>query len=379
MLFPYTYVTHSMEKMQDYLDFIFFEVWCQARDDLDYDIEMLFVGNDDLRIMISELYTSELQGANFFLTGLQQIFEDFKQLSDRQIDQLKNMCRANNDIESACSGRDDVVPVTYADINLISEDLSNHLQAFYKNLYSQSFLSLQSIQSRIGEIDSHYRDFMTTNIQGKCPFCGIHDIKGIYHTKREAYDHFLPKGQYPFNTINFHNLVPACHECNSSYKLVADPLSHSKNPLASQKGMRRKALYPFTTAQYTIELAITLNVNDWTALTPDEIEIDAGHAAMGEEIDTWLDIYDIEERYKAKCCSESDGKGWIREVVDESQNYGQTPLQFLNGKLKTADNQPWVDANFLKKPFLEACRNQGVFGSLPNNKRKQYQNTQPGS
>ena len=30
MLFPYAYVPHSMEKMQEFIDLIFFEVWCKA-------------------------------------------------------------------------------------------------------------------------------------------------------------------------------------------------------------------------------------------------------------------------------------------------------------------------------------------------------------
>jgi len=30
MLFAYTYVPHAMEKMQEFIDFIFFEVWCKA-------------------------------------------------------------------------------------------------------------------------------------------------------------------------------------------------------------------------------------------------------------------------------------------------------------------------------------------------------------
>ena len=360
MLFSYTYVPHSMETMQAYLDFIFFEVWCQAQG-REYDIEILFTNNDVLRTMIIELHTSEVQGADFFLTGMQQIFEDFKQLTDVQIEQLRCMYQANNDIEGVCSGRDDVVPVTYEDINSISGDLSDHLKVFYKNLYSQSFLSLKSIRDRIGEIDNHYHDFMTTNNQGKCPFCGIIDIKGIYHTKREAYDHFLPKDKYPFNTLNFHNLAPACNECNSSYKLAHDPLFHSKNPVASNSGRRRKAFYPYSTCRYEIELQITLNVIDWNELTPDEIKIDVGPAVLREEIETWLDVYGIDERYEAKCCAENDGKGWIREIVDESQNYNQTSQQYLEGKLKTAANQPWVDTNFLKKPFLEACKSKGVF------------------
>ncbi len=31
MLFSYTYVPHKMEKMQAFIDFIFYEVWCKAR------------------------------------------------------------------------------------------------------------------------------------------------------------------------------------------------------------------------------------------------------------------------------------------------------------------------------------------------------------
>ena len=31
MLFSYIYVPHKMEKMQAFIDFIFYEVWCKAR------------------------------------------------------------------------------------------------------------------------------------------------------------------------------------------------------------------------------------------------------------------------------------------------------------------------------------------------------------
>jgi len=48
-------------------------------------------------------------------------------------------------------------------------------------------------------------------------------------------------------------------------------------------------------------------------------------------------------------------------VIDESGNYGQSPDEYLQGKLVTAEHQPWVDANFLKKPFLEACNDKGLF------------------
>lgn len=43
--------------------------------------------------------------------------------------------------------------------------------------------------------------------------CQPCDINGVHHTKREAYDHYRPKPLYPFNSVNFRNLAPACHEC----------------------------------------------------------------------------------------------------------------------------------------------------------------------
>jgi len=360
MLFSYTYVPHSMETMQGYIDYIFHNVWCTARGN-DYDIEALFAGNNELRELIAELHTSEKKGADFFLTGLQQIFEDFKHLSNAQLNQLKQWFHSNNNIEQACAGDPAVTPATYAVVAGLSGALSAHLRAFFKNLYSQSFLSLKSIKDRIGEIDNHYHSFMETNKQGKCPFCGIQDVKGIYHSKREAYDHFLPKDKYPFNSINFHNLVPTCHECNSSYKLSIDPLFNTTSPLLSNAGRQRKAFYPYSNNPHNIELEISLIASDWTHITPDDIQLNIGPNAIKEEIDTWLDVYGIDERYKAKCCGENDGKAWIVQILDEWKEDGRNPVDFLSTLERLAKRQPYCDDNFLKKPFLEACKNRGLF------------------
>jgi hypothetical protein len=79
---------------------------------------------------------------------------------------------------------------------------------------------------------------VTTNTAGKCPFCGIGNIKSPHHTKREAHNHYLPKALYPFNSINVRNLAPTCHECNSTYKL-------SKDPAHNDAKRRRKAFNPY--------------------------------------------------------------------------------------------------------------------------------------
>ena len=203
---------------------------------------------------------------------------------------------------------------------------------------------------------------MSKNTTGKCPFCGIADVKGIYHSKREAYDHFLPKAIYPFNSINFQNLAPACHECNSSYKLSRDPLYHAKNPLSQNAGNRRKAFYPYQSKGYAIKFEISLNCLDWTNIQPADITFETGPDELREELDTWLDVYGIEERYQAKCSADNDGKYWIEQVWDECRNYEKTPEQIIESRAKLAISRPFADVNFLRSPFLQACYHSGLFG-----------------
>lgn len=360
MLFSYAYIPHSMEIMQVYIDFIFYEVWCEAKGK-DYNIDILFADLPELKEIVTELHTSEYIGANFFLTGLQQVFEDFKTLADGDITQIKKWYESNNCIEQLCDNDPTVTPATYKIIAASYPDLSKHLYKFFKNLYSNDFLSLKSIKGRIGHIDEHYKYFIKENSKGKCPFCGIQDIKGLYHTKREAYDHYLPKSIYPFVSINFRNLAPACHECNSTYKLTKNPAYEPKSPTENNGGARRKAFYPYASNEHTIQLSIEVKTTDWTHLQPDDVSLLFGPEAIKEQIDTWLDVYGIEERFKAKCCEENDGIYWIKQVQEEWQEDGRTPDEFLHTLGRLADRNPYAETNFLKKSFLEGCQQAGLF------------------
>lgn len=352
MLFPYTYVPHQMEKMQEFIDFIFYEVWCKASVTEPFCLE-LFDGNAELKEVMEAFYYSDAKGADFFYGHVEYIYGLFAALTTPQIDQLKLWYQGNNDIEKACANDPALQIAKYTDIEPVDEDLSAQLATFFKGLYSQQLLDLVALRSKIGDIDDHYQKFMSGNNTGKCPFCGIGDVKGEHHTKREAYDHYLPKGLYPFNSINFHNLAPACHECNSTYKLAKDTI-HSASG-------RRKAFYPYTTETYSIDIRVDLNNHDFENITPDDVALEFGPAALAEEIETWKDVYGIEERYKAKCCSNSDGKEWLVQVLDEWSEDGRSPEDFLKTLTRSTVRAPFADSNFLKKAFLEGCQRAGLF------------------
>lgn len=351
MLFPYTYVPHQMEKMQTFIDFIFHEVWSKAPASGSFGLH-LFDANAELREVMEAFYYSDAQGADFFYGHVERIYGLFSALTAAQINQFQQWYQGNNDLEKVFANDPAAHLVRYADIAVAHKDLGEQLAVFFKGLYSQSLLGLAALRAKIGDIDDHYQTFVSTNKAGKCPFCGIGDIKGTHHSKREAYDHYLPKALYPFNSINFRNLAPACHECNSTYKLSKDP---AHNPAG-----RRKAFNPYAAAGHTIQIQVTLQHADIDKLMPADITMQFGPAALAEELDTWKDVYGIEERYTAKLCGENDGKYWLTQVLEECQAYDKQPVDILTMQAQQAHSRPYADCNFLRKPFLEACQQIGV-------------------
>ena len=98
MLFAYTYVPHAMEKMQAFIDFIFFEVWCKAPGNGGFRLE-LFDAHAELKALMEAFYYGDTRGGDFFYGHVEGIYGLFAALTPPQIDQLKQWYQANNDIE----------------------------------------------------------------------------------------------------------------------------------------------------------------------------------------------------------------------------------------------------------------------------------------
>lgn len=358
MLFPYTYISHGIEKLQEFIDWTFNEVWVKAPDFGDFSLA-LFDGNSELKELMTTFYYGDTKGGNFFYSHIELIYQSFKQLDQLQIEQLQRWYSGNNDIRSVCTNAPEVELAHYSDLEQLDDNLSKHLASFFKGLYSDDLLELKAVRDATGDIKDHYRSLMLSqSITETCPFCGINSLKGANHTKREAYDHYLPKGLYPFNSINFSNLAPVCNECNSSYKT-------SKDPVHAQNGDRRKAFYPYETTDSDIALSIELRNSKIDKLTPDDLAITFESPDREEEIETWKEVYGIEERYRAKCCPDGDGKYWYLQVMDEWKEDGRAPDSFLRTLERQASRSPFKESNFLKKAFLNGCQAKGLFDAIP--------------
>jgi len=359
MLFPYKYISHSMEKMQEFIDFIFYEVWCKAPF-AEYGIH-LFETNTDLYDIMDELFRRDLAeklkddgAAKFFYEGVNDIFNEFVSLTAEEITEYQLHFRANNDIEQSCAGRKDYTPVTYPSLNPSKVQLNHKLKSFYKNLYSSGFLGLSKTAEKIGLLRDYYDCLVRENDEGVCPFCGLLPVDGEFDPTREAFDHYLPKSKYPFNSVNLKNLAPSCNKCNSGNKRDIDPL-HDK------AGNRRKAFYPFSTTHTGIKITVSILHRRWDGLRPDDISVGLCSAANSEEIDTWKELYRIDQRYSARCCYKNGGNAWLNRIFNECQNYGQSRTEMFTAEIQSATTNPWFESNFLKKAFLEGCQKAGLF------------------
>jgi len=163
----------------------------------------------------------------------------------------------------------------------------------------------------------------------------------------------LPKGTYPFNSINFKNLVPICHQCNSTYKL-------QKNPIYLRS--RRKAFYLYTNDDIEIDVSVTLNLTRKDEITPENIEIGFEATDYEEELETWKEVFSIEERYKAVLSAKNDGIAWLEIITDDIDNYvgDITKEQYLQTERLAKFKRPFSEKRFLKLPFLEACDEIGL-------------------
>ena len=365
MLFNYQYINHDIERLQDCLDHLFLEVWCKADFNVDYDIELL---DPLLQTVINKIYyDASVPYGKYLYEPIEDVYKIFQQIDRASKSKIAWLYLSNNCIEDLCNQEQGYLATTYNELSIYHKDLPDVLKDFYESLYT-NVLGLSIVKKEIGDLDDHYDNFKLANDQGKCPFCGINNIKGIYNSRREAYDHYLPKATYPFNSVNFRNLAPMCHECNSSYKLAKDPINAKpkKNPLKNNAGFKRKAFYIYSSQANDLGLTLNIKNNDINTLNETEIDIIINNPAVSEKIETWKDVFGIEERFKAICLAKNDGKVWFSEATEGYENaqqdlgIGFTKEQWVTNLINVAKRSPYSGGNFIKAEFLQAFRNNGI-------------------
>lgn len=359
MLFTYQYISHEIEKLQEYLDFLFYEVWLKAEGPFDH---TKLAGKPELEKIYIDFGNSDLKGGDFFNESIETIYAAFLPLTDSERQDLRTAYNANNDVASLCSDKT-TLPMSYADLEAKHPNLATAVKEFYSKLYgSGSPFDLKAFgQLNKKLLPAHYKAFMQKNSKRKCPFCGIIRLDSNHDHTREAYDHYLPKALYPFNAINFRNLAPMCHKCNSGNKSTKDPIDHAN--------VRQYAFYPYQSAYPALEIELTFDVKKVTNLTPADIQLNIKVSKHQEQVDSWLRVFNIEHRYKTLLCDEEDAaKEWYTDVHEDfinAKNLGgiQSAEEYYKKVLRATQRHRYSAEKLLKEAFLKECKKQGLFKS----------------
>ncbi|MBS1780240.1 MAG: hypothetical protein JST70_12990 [Bacteroidetes bacterium] len=335
MLYTYKPISHDFYKLQTYIEHLVLDVWCKPK------------GNFSIGKLHSEFQPMVIAEKKLLRTPIQQIYRICNGLEKKHLAKLKMGFKNNNAIKELCTGAK--TPMLYDAIAKIDKPLRVKLESFFKLLYKE-LLKKAAFKNVCGDIKGYYDDFLKTNCAEKCPFCGISDIMSHRLTKRDAFDHYLPKDVYPFNSVNPNNLAPICKTCNTSYKLTQDPIN-------TKTKIGRRAFYPFASKKpkLNIKIKVTGVIKN---LKPNEVELKITNSHYKEEIDTWMELFGIKERYVDKICSE-DAKFWFDTIIAMGVNR-RTNDRVFQSKLELFRNNEIANDNFLKIPYYIACREAGL-------------------
>lgn len=333
-------------------------VWCNAKNGTTYSNALLATADCTEFVNKSPID---------FKTTISNIYLEFSHLTTLQKKRMLQGLTINNDIEGLCGGKLNFL--TFAEIKKMRKGLDTLLKDFGYYMYENAIKFTTAFTDKYGSHKVHFDNFKeenrkTNSMIGTCPFCGLNGLKTEYHkSKRDAYDHYLPKSKYAFNSINFKNLAPICDTCNEGYKGAKDPI------FDKTKKKRRKAFYPYSTANDKIQIDVTLS-KACNLLKPKIKDLAVSYSCIGKdpEINTWKDLFGIDEQLSTKILDRQ--QDWFENLIINYSSLKQAAV--TNGELFTMSFQNYVqsrinvyktrgisDMYFLKGAYLQELQRTG--------------------
>lgn len=192
---------------------------------------------------------------------------------------------------------------------IIPEAVFTHLKRLSVHLYERT-AKLVGVEAVCGErIEDHCARFRAMAAPGNgnvCCVCGSEYLAqmraGVDANEqwRGPYDHLLAKDDYPLFGVHPGNLLPICHTCNSKAKLAKD--------LLHKDGQRRLSFSPWTECALPAEIQV--RIDDTDVFPRVVVDLQGATADRQERLDTWNDVYLIQERVEGEFLA-------LREKVGE--------------------------------------------------------------
>jgi len=329
MLRAYKSVEDNIFNAQLLIEYLVHHVWCVADKQL-----CTTKLNDELKAIYIKY--------SWFKLHVDSIYNVCIGLSTLEKDNFKKAFDNNNKIIELCDGS--IKPIA---ISTLNSKLVAVLNPFFKILYTD-FMAKALVYKKYGKKKDYYDSLITKNEFIECPCCGYGDIKTLYSKGHSPFDHYLPLKHYPFSAINFNNLFPICHICNSDYKGETDIIKNGQS-----------VFYPFGKNHPLIKIEVTVNKLGLTNLVNkigeekkllDKNEIKIDFDIKDVKIDSWDNIFKIRDRYFGKIADHRIS--WIDDVRKIYRDPDIKTDTFAAAFDKVIDFDSNKHLGFLKAPYL---------------------------
>lgn len=300
--------------------------------------------------MVIPRYRQLIEGVNedYLLKPLEVMYVSCKRLKPYQLRLLRKAVYCNNKIKELCEGR--LKPVHYSELSVaLGKENDAFIEALRKFCYAlyDNCLKRKIFVDSYEDVKNYYRNLVERD--SNCVMCGTTDVIDTeLEETMSAFDHYLPRALYPFNSVNLDNLVPTCDKCNGKAKKAKDPLYKQKEPPYRQK-LQLRCFYPFSCTKYTIVVGVKFDTPFRQKMPKDDIHIALSCAKAQDKVDNWNRIYNIKERYRALVGNDNYYKFYLNEY-----NNALAWSRTLEQMVKLRENNMEGDMNFLKVPFLKA-------------------------
>jgi hypothetical protein len=342
MFFTYPFQRHALSDLHASVRAFIRALHRDGLDPNEFDLEECCMGELLARAQAGEQLTEKLEA----------FYYAWFQLDEAARHQVRRAFILTNKIQQQVSGEAPRIPL---------EDLPELIREPTRNL----FVHLYEKSLTKTRYKSHWGQFYQQLPIKVCPFCGI-EILHYPDILKQDYDHMLCKRRYPFAAINLINLVPCGRDCNQVFK-------HEKDLIWNEAtGSRRRAFYPFR--DHGQAISVHLDGSRLPEADNDPGDWEVGFQPNVEEIETWVDVFELRDRYRFEIFSvyydrwREDFMNW---VSPQAQPVGGWDAASIRDRMiayaETLQDERFLDQRFLKLAlfqFLIAHGDEGVFAAI---------------
>ncbi|MGK7390603.1 MAG: hypothetical protein ACNS60_09630 [Candidatus Cyclobacteriaceae bacterium M2_1C_046] len=326
MIFSYKEINHNIYFFHEHIAYIFRQMFLYDLPEYD---ENILVHPDFKPIIHAAKKT--------ILEPIKELVSIYHTLPYGDKVQLQIAFSYNNSIESLSNKNVELIK-----FEALNPLISEKLQTFCVDLWDKYPQVLQ-METDFGTVKDHYDKLVEeSNCEALvCPFCGIDTFEPSGGKYREAYDHLIAKSSYPFASVNFNLLFPACYKCNSNEK-------RSTDTLVNDDGTRRAVYHPYDSKITPDDLEINIVPKESydklkleTLLRSVKWEFELKRSGNADErLESWDSIYGIRRKYFERINRLE--KEWFYELQSkfkDSIELGQSYADFQAKFMKSAKYQ----------------------------------------